>query len=237
MNDLDRLLAIAFAPAARAEPSEQEVAALLARISAPRRRRPRRVLALALAMLALSLGTALAVPQSRSALLDGLGRLGEFLSGGSLPGESAPNGASTRLNYLDLAEPGTVRVLVENQGERLIAFREETTNDPCLGLGRHIVECGDPEHWQARFEDPALGVLTTTQTTKPGLVAAWGVAADSVVSLEIRYRDGSTQTGKVGRNGFVVLAEAARAPTSLIAIDADGDHVATVDVRRLQWRF
>jgi hypothetical protein len=237
MDDLDRLLALAFAPAMRAEPSDQEVAALLARVSAPRRRRTRRVLALALALLALSLGTALAVPQSRSALLDGLGRLGDFLSGGSLPGGSAPGGASRRLNYLDLAAPGTVRVLVQNQAERLVAFREERTNDPCLGLGRHIVECGDAEHWRARFEDPALGVLTTTRTTTPGLVAVWGVAADAVASVEIRYRDGSTQLGRVGRNGFVVIAGASRAPTTLIALDASGHQVTTVDVRRLQWRF
>lgn len=236
MVDVHGLLSLAFSEARGALPSDREVARVLAAVPSRRPRRGRRALVFAFAMLALSAGVALGIPQTRSALFESFGRLGDFLTGGELPLDGAA-GVSTRLNYLDLAQSETPRTLVEHEGERLIAFLKKGTRQPCLGLGRHVVECGDPAFWQMRFPNPTVGILTTTRTNEPGAAALWGVAADAVTSVQVRYGDGSAERGVVGRNGFVVIVDATRVPVTLVAEGKQVGVLVQMNVSGLQWQF
>jgi hypothetical protein len=235
---IERLLAVAFAQARAIEPSEVDVQRVLARLGARPRRSVRRVVALSLAFVLLAVSVAFAVPQSRERILDGLGSLGDFLSGGSAPGPSVPEDEpSGRLNFFDLAAPGERTVLVQLGRERLVTFRDATTGDACLGLGTHVAECGKPDHWGRRFETPALGTLTTTQTDQKGKVALWGVAAEAVDAVSISYADGGSVAGRIGNGGYIVVADGARSPQTLLGRDRDGAVIAQVDVSELQWRF
>jgi hypothetical protein len=250
---LERLLRTALAadlPELQPTPAEVR-AALRAARERPARRRllapaPRRAalapawaMALVLALV-VALGTVTAVPGARAAVLGAIDRLERFLGGGEPPGVPLPLddpvGALDALNFLSDAAPGSPRVLARAGDERLVAFRGRRPGRACLSLGRHLNECGDAAHWSARLTEGAVAPLIATPADG-GRAALWGVAQDVVTRVELRYADGGTVATPVAFNGFVLIADPARAPRELVARRADGREVARADLSGIAFRF
>lgn len=186
----------------------------------------------------IALGATLAVPQGRAALGAAFDRFASFFDGADAPGEPIrgedPDGP---LNWLGDATPGSPRVLARSGSLRLVGFRDAGTGHACFSLGRSVTECGDADHWRMRLAGGAVVPILTTRGRSADEVALWGVTADAVASVELRYRDGTVIRTLVGTNGFVIAAPEGPPPVALVARDEGGAALATADVTDLQWRF
>lgn len=228
----------AFARARSVEPSEDEVAAVLARARGGGAGRfTRAALAVLLAIL-IGLASLLAVPAGREAAAAAFDRLSTFLEGGVPPGESLPPGEPADvLNWLGDARAGSPRVLAESGDQRLVAYREQGSEQACFSLGLRVTECGDSEYWRERFTDGVVLPLITTPTVAPDVVALWGITTEAVSGLELVYPNGRRLRPELGANGFVALVDEGRAPEALLAIGRDGRILTRTPISDLQWRF
>lgn len=228
----------AFARARFVEPRDDEVAAVLARARGGGASRLRRAgFALLLAIL-IGSGSLLAVPAGREAAAAAFDTLSDFLEGGAAPGESLPTGeAADVLNWLRDARAGSPRVLAESGPQRLVAYREQGSEQACFSLGLRVTECGDSEYWRERFTDGVVLPLITTPTSAPDVVALWGITTDAVSGLELVYPDGRRLRPELGANGFVVMVDEGLVPEALVAIGQDGRVLTRSPVSDLQWRF
>ena len=231
-NRADRMRA-AFAPARCLEPSEAEVARALARVRSRRSPQARRAVAaqrwrFATGLAAGLIAITIAVPGARAALeAAGDGVAGVFtgwIAGASSGAPGAPlrssDGAPEYVYDKEFArEP---RVIAEAGGYKLFAYLT-----PGGGVG---FELGDTGVGMS-FPSPAelgerplyvLGPGAMRHADGLGHVPLFGVAAKPVRTVELAYEDGPPLRLEGVEGGFVLLAEPAREPREIIALDAGG---------------
>jgi hypothetical protein len=239
----DSLLRAAFAPARQLEPTGAEVERVLARVQA-RRRMPRlrplagwrRLAVPALAALALLSAGLCAVPPTRAAIEGAVETVAEAFTGYTrgdstgAPGrplgrsERAPHYFGGRVHGLPFARDP--RVLAEAGGYKLFAYRAPS-GSLSFDLGETGVGMG--------FEDAkeigpgaiyVLGPGSMSYADRDGHVPLFGLAADTVREVELRYGLGPPLRVKGVAGAFVLLVEPSRKPREVVAFDARGDRVA-----------
>ena len=236
---IDELGTLAFEDIRTLEPTRAQIDAVLdAARTRVRRTSPRRVAAIAVAGAALAVGTAVAVPQTRDAIFDAFGSLERFLSGGDAPGTQVPpTERPGELNWFFDAEPGTARVIASAGRTRLAAFREASTGMACLSYGLAAEECRPDEDWIAQLAGSPVLLRGPVPEESDGKLPLIGIVADAVTSVAVTYADGGTERLNGVRIGFVLLVDGTRHPTTLVARDASGADIATIDITDRQWRF
>lgn len=235
----DNLIRAAFAPARALEPSEADVAAVLARIGSTARRskgtapaiwrRPATVALAALLLLAVALYS---VPTTRAALEDAGGAVGGVFSGW-LGGDSAdapgkPLEAGEKLpEYLEyLDDPHQAkdpRVIAEAGGYKLYSYIGSSgglnfdLGDTGVGMGfESAAELGDTPLY-------VLGPGAMRHADAEGHVPLFGIAAKEVTAVELTYAAGPPLRVEGVEGGFVLLAEPGREPHEVLALDAQGE--------------
>jgi len=243
----------AFAPARALEPTDAEVASVLARAHASARPRRLRVLARAAeparrrrrrparsprwlrpaavgaVFLALLLSTGYAAaPPLRAAIDDVAGSLGGWLSGapGEAPGRPLRQDEQAPSYFRDPRFARGPRVIAEADGYKLYAAREPHGDGVEFDLGDTGVGLGEVS--AGVFRNHLLFVLgpgAMRNADERGHVPLFGITARSVDSVELTYASGPPL--RVGRlsGGFVLLAEPVRRPHEVIAFDAGGREV------------
>jgi hypothetical protein len=234
----ERVIEATFAAARTLEPTDEEIASVVARAASRpgpfgRRRQVttgwnwRRVAAPALAALVLLVGGAYAVPPTRAALDDIAGAFSDWISGDSAARPGRPLGANEQAPdwVRDPRFAGDPRVIAAADGYKLYAavMRDGSVE---FDLGNTGVGLGfDP----SGFKERALYVLgpgSVTNADEHGHVPLFGVTARSIRSIELTYGSGPPLRVDGVDGGFVLLAEPDRSPREVIAFDAARNEVA-----------
>jgi hypothetical protein len=255
------LMRALLAPARVLEPREEEVASVLARVrpaggrSAASRRafNWHRPLAAGLAALLLVAAGLWSVPVTRAALEDAGASVGGAFSGWLGGNAADAPGRPLRSDEPAPAEPTPTylydhqfakepRVIAEAGGYKLYSYIGPSGGlnfDLGGGLGfgfENIGELGKaPLH--------VLGPGARRHADAEGHVALFGIAARSVKSVELTYESGPPLRVDGIDGGFVLLAEPARGPREVVALDSHGDVVGRQSVDdsphagvRIDWR-
>ncbi len=244
----DILMRALLAPARALEPSEEEVASVLARVrpasigsgasrlASGRLRTP----AVALAALLLVAAAIWSVPTTRAAL-EGAGETVGGAFSGWLGGDSAeapgrplrsdePAPAEPTPTYLyDHQAAKEPRVIAEAGGYKLYSYIGSSGGlNFLLGAGfgmgfENIAELGKaPLH--------VLGPGARRYEDAEGHVALFGIAAREVTAVELTYASGPPLRVEGVEGGFVLLAEPVREPQEVLALDSDGEVVGRQSV-------
>jgi hypothetical protein len=239
----ERELRAVFAPARTLEPTDAEVARVLAR-RPPRGRRRRARVALA-ATLAVLGASYVAVPPLRAAVDDVAATFSGWLGtpGGNVPGR--PLGAHEQAPdyFRDPTLTADPRVIAEAGGYKLYAARDAYRGGVEFDLGDTGVGLG---YTPADVRGHALLVLgpgAMQHADAHGHVPLFGVTARSIRTVELTYRTGPPLKLDGVAGGFVLLAEPARGPVEVIGYDAAGQVVERAKVDdsdhwgpRIDWR-
>ncbi|MFT3864459.1 MAG: hypothetical protein QM729_09310 [Solirubrobacterales bacterium] len=248
----DDLIRAAFAPARALEPSEADVAAVLARVGPTTRRsngtapviwrRPATVALAALLLLAVALYS---VPATRAALEDAGGAVGGafsgWLGGNSADAPGKPLEADEKmpeyLEYLDdphqAKEP---RVIAEAGGYKLYSYI-----GPSGGLNFDLGDTGVGMGFESAAElgkAPlyVLGPGAMRHADAEGHVPLFGIAAKEVTAVELTYASGPPLRVEGVEGGFVLLAEPDREPREVLALDAQGEVLDRRPVDEIEWQ-
>lgn len=247
------LMRALLAPARALEPSEAEIASVLARVSPGARRRAtsrpagdwRRPLIAGLAALCLVAAGLWSVPATRAALEDAGSGVGGTFSGW-LGGESSdapgrplrgdePTPAEPTPTYLyDPKAAKEPRVIAEADGYKLYSYIGSSGGlNFLLGAGfgmgfESVAELGDaPLH--------VLGPGTKQHVDAEGHIPLYGIAAKTVTNIELTYASGPPLRLGGVEGGFVLLAEPAREPEEVLALDPGGEVVGRELVSQDDW--
>jgi hypothetical protein len=232
----DNLIRAAFAPARALEPSEADVAEVLARVGSTTRRSKgtapvswRRPAAIALAALLLLAVALYSVPTTRAALEDAGGAVGGVFSGWlggdsvDAPGRPLEAGEKAPEYLYDHGYAKDPRVIASAGGYSLYAYIEPSggigfdLGDTGVGLGyERAAELGsEPLH--------VLGPGAMQHADAEGHVPLFGIAAKEVTAVELTYTSGTPLRVEGVEGGFVLLAEPGREPHEVLALDAQGE--------------
>jgi hypothetical protein len=209
----------------------------------PRRRAPGRVLAIAASVLVLLGASAYAVPPTRAAIDD----LAATFTGLFEGDEASSPGRALRPedDAPDWVRESGGRLITEKAGVSLYVTRAETeqgtvlnfTLDEAVSVGNTI------DGWRETFADKAAIVLGPTPfghddfLDEQGRIPVLGVTARSVERLALHYADGGPTLEERGVDGgFVLLVDAWRPLSELVAYDAAGRELERVDVGYLDMR-
>jgi hypothetical protein len=237
-HDDEALTRAAFAPVRDMEPDEDLVARVVAQAS--RRKKPSRRFALAparpryalqaLAALALLGATLYSVPVTRAAIEETGGSVGGVFSGW-LGGDSAdapgtPLGSGEAApEYFEHGFAKELRVIAEAGSYKLYSYIGSSgglnfdLGDTGFGMGfESAAELGDAPLY-------VLGPGAMQHVDSQGHVPLFGIAAQSVSSVELTYTSGPPLRVSGVDGGFVLLAEPSRGPTEVIAFDAGGKEI------------
>jgi len=238
------LLRAVFAPARALEPSPAEVARALARVEGPegtarRSHRAvgwRRLVAPGLAALVLLAGGLYAVPATRAGINDFVGTVadafGDYSRGDAdgAPGRNLARGEA-RPEYFGDDFRGRPfardqRVIAAAGGYKLFAYRAPSGSFS-FDLGDTGVGVGFESADELRSAGAVyiLGPGSLLFEDGQGHVPLFGLAADLVTSVELRYETGPPLRIDGVAGGFVLLAEPRRGPLEVVALDADGNEV------------
>jgi hypothetical protein len=231
----DSLIRAAFAPARSLEPTDSEVARVLARAgaSSPVRSTPRRVgrawprlAAAALASLTLvAAGGYAAVPPLRAAIDDVASSFSAYVGGddSQAPGRPLRPGESAASSFAPGDAP---RVVAEADGYKLEFVREGRDQiqfdlgDTGVALGYALSDLGGHSLF-------VLGPGAVQNADENGHVPLFAVVSPSVRSVELDYASGPPLHVGGVRDGVVLLADPTRDPTQVVAYDARGDALET----------
>jgi hypothetical protein len=238
-HDDEAFVRAAFAPVRDMEPDEDLVAGVVARVS--RRKKPLRRFALAparprfalqaLATLALLGATLYSVPVTRAAIEDAGGNVGGVFAGwlggesADAPGAALGSGEAAPEYLYDQHFVKDPRVIAEAGGYKLYAYIEASgglgfeLGDTGVGMGfGSAAELGDaPLH--------VLGPGAMPHADSQGHVPLFGIAAQSVSTVELTYTSGPPLRVSGTDGGFVLLAEPSRGPKEVIAVDVSGKEI------------
>jgi hypothetical protein len=230
----ETLMRAAFAPARAIEPSEAEIARVVARAARPARRSWvgrsangwRRLAAAGLAAVVLLGGGAYAVPVTRAAIDDVAGTFAGWLRGEEAAAPGRPLGPNEPAPdyFHDPRYTRDPRVVAEADGYKLYAARQPDGTVE-FDLGNTGVGLGFSAD---AFSDRALYVLgpgSVQNADEHGHVPLFGVTARSVRIVELTYEQGPPLRVDSVAGGFVLLAEPARGPREVLAFDAQGEVV------------
>jgi hypothetical protein len=211
-----------LAHARNAEPTESELAQLhreIAQTQPTRRARPRR------RMVVLLVGLGMAIPATALAW----GAAGDVLD--SFLGLSKSTPVSADLTA------GTV--IDEQAGLQFSVIRRQP-DDVCLSLNRSVEICGDPNDsaWSDQLGEHAVApVGTLPPKPRTGPVPLFVLTAPGVTEVQVTYERGAATTRKIGNHGAVVLVDADRGPSEVIARDNSGAVLGRADVSERQWKW
>ena len=218
----------AYTPLRSLELTDDEVAAVLtrARRARPRLRRRPRVLAPAILATCVAAGAiGLAVPAARAELSDAIKR---FLAGGEPPGEPVARDEVPAPLRDHLRKSGAEpRVVARSGDERLLAYRAPS-GAVCFDFGGRVGFCTP---YDDLLDDGPVTVWGPTHKDEQGRWVLWGITAESVRTVELRYAEGPPTRAPV-TSGFVLRADADREWRSLVGYDRAGRMVDEVDVRK-----
>lgn len=241
---LDHLGAEFARVAAEAEETSRRPARRRARISAPRLGAFR--LGIFLAMTALLVGGTYAVPATRAAVDGVVDSFAAWVSNGTEdpPGRALGPGDDVPPWFRD---GGETRLIAETEGVSLYARRADSPEGPWLwfGIGEGVPRAtGDTlERWRERLDQRAVVLLgpalfgprdVLDERARFPLI---GLVRRDVTRLELRYLEGPPLRAEAGDGGFVLLADAWRRLTELIAYDRAGRVVERLDMRRDDMRY
>lgn len=234
MSRDESLMRAAFAPARTVEPSEAEIARVIARAARPGARRSRarrangwrRVAAAGLAALVLLVGGAFAVPASRAAIDDIARAFAGWLRGEDAAAPGRPLGAEELAPdyFHDPSFAGDPRVIAEADGYKLYAAHLPDGSVD-FDLGNTGVGLGFSAD---AFSDRSLYVLgpgAVENADERGHVPLFGVTARSVRTVALSYEHGPPLRVAGVDGGFVLLAEPDRGPHEVLAFDGEGELV------------
>ncbi|MDX6665269.1 MAG: hypothetical protein QOG68_1475 [Solirubrobacteraceae bacterium] len=236
MNTADDefLARAAFAQARSLEPTEADVARVLTRVRLAAARPPRRrtlpttrrrlVLTVAATALIVGAGGYAAVPPLRAAIDGAADTFSGWIAGNSDSAPGRPLGATEQAPayFRDPRYASDPRVIAEADGYKLLAARAPDGSvsfdlgDTGVGLGGYTA---------TSFGDGVLIVLgpgSVSHADEHGHVPLFGITAQSVRSVELTYASGPPLRVDGIHGGFVLLAEPARAPREIVALDAAG---------------
>lgn len=249
----DTLIRAALAPARALEPSEDEIARVIARVRPTPKRSMglrlavdwRRLAAPGLTALALLAAGLYSVPVTRAALEDAGGTVGGVFSGwlggdsAEAPGKALDAGETLPeyLEYLDdphhAKDP---RVIAEAGGYKLYSYIGTSgglnfeLGDTGFGMGfESAAELGDGLLY-------ILGPGAMQHADPQGHVPLFGVAAGSVKGVELTYESGPPLRVDGTNGGFVLLAEPSRNPQEVVGLDAEGNVVGQKPVGDIEWQ-
>ncbi len=218
------------------EPTEAEVARVLQLVAHRRTRRsfvrrPHVIAAFALALAVF--GSAFAYPASRDAL-------DAFFRGGTIPGTQRDLGSFPAwLDNTALTRPasGTQRLLAEQDGQKLYAYRDANSGRACLVFGNDSDTCSSSDEWQRLFAGHALLKLASgVGPTADGKVAVFGLARSSVKHVALLDGEKTVANAPVTNGGWVLVANQGHHDT-LVGLDSSGKTVESVDARDWTWTF
>jgi len=204
--------------------------------------RPARTVAIASSALLIVAGGTYAVPPTRAAIDDLTATFAGWVTGDD---EQAPGTPLAPGNDA----PGWVReqggrLIAEKAGVELYVTRVATAERGTLlnfTIGEGVAIGGTIDDWRERFDNQAVVVLGAANfgglrdmLDERGRFPLLGVTARSVNSVELRYAQGPPLRETNVDGGFVILADAARPLTELVAFDAAGRELGRADVSRLQ---
>jgi hypothetical protein len=250
----DILMRALLGPARVLEPSEEEIASVLARVRPGDRRwgasRPAsgrfRTLATGFAALLLVAVGLWSVPATRASLEEaGEGFGGAF--SGWLGGDSAdapgrplrsaePTPAEPTPTYLyDHQAAKKPRVIAEADGYKLYSYIGSSGGLNFLlggGIGfgfENIAELGKaPLH--------VLGPGARRYADAEGHVPLFGIVAREVTAVELTYASGAPLRVDGVEGGFVLLSEPSREPQEVLALDGQGEVLGRESVVQDDWR-
>lgn len=250
----DILMRALLAPARALEPSEEEIANVLARVRPASRRSAasrrafnwHRPLTAGLAALLLVAAGLWSVPATRAAL-EGAGESVGGVFSGWLDGDAAdapgrplrsgePAPAEPTPAYLyDHQSAKEPRVIAEAGGYKLYSYIGPSGGLNFLlggGLGfgfENVAQLGKaPLH--------VLGPGARQHADAEGHIALFGIAARLVTSVELTYESGPPLRVDDVDGGFVLLAEPARGPQEVVALESNGDVVGRQSVDKIDWQ-
>lgn len=234
-----RALRSAFAPARELEPTEDEVQRVLAMDAARARRRPPllRLVAVACSTLVVA-GGAYAAPPTRTALDDVYGTVTGWVSSDdeqASPGR--PLGPDDDAPAWVQDAGGDKRLVAQDGGASLYAVRGDD-DTISFALGGSVGLSDSVEGWRRQLEGRKI-VLLGPGAFPDGPIndrdqrPVFGVTSRSVARVELRYTTGQSTTQDGLDGGFVLLADAHRQPTLLIALDQAGRELGRIDVSDL----
>jgi hypothetical protein len=223
----DRDLHAVFAPARALEPTDAEIARVIARL--PRRTRRRRTAAAAIALAILG-SSYVAVPPLRAAVGDVAATFTGWLDGSDAPGRPLGAGDQAPDYFRDPSYTTDPRVIAEAGGYKLYAAREPNGSGVEFDLGNTGVGLGyTPED----FRDHTIIVLgpgAMQHADAHGHVPLFGITARAVTGVALTYASGPPLRVDGIAGGFVLLAEPSRGPREVVAFDAAGHTVARAKV-------
>jgi hypothetical protein len=227
----ETLIRATFVAARDLEPTDDEVAEVLARVN-DRRWRPiphpamngwRRLALPALTVVALATSGYAAVPPLRAAVDDAAGTFADFLASDDSqapgrplrPGESAAHGFPPRSDPRVIAEADGYQLQFIRVDEGVIEFDLGETG---VGLGFAV----DDLRGHAVY---VLGPGAVENADEHGHVPLFGVTAPQVKAVELTYVSGPPLHIDGVEGGFVLLADPTRNPQEVIGYDASGEEV------------
>jgi hypothetical protein len=248
------LLRTAFSPARVLEPSEAEVASVLARLrpATPHRAKRRRSgagqwrLALpGIAALALLLAGLYGVPLTRAAIEDATssvaGSFSGWLGGDSAKAPGAPlkahqeapayfhEGSWSRRN---VHQP---RVIAAAGGYKLFAY---IGHSGALSFDLGNTGFGMGGYTARNFRDSALEVLgpgAMRHADAQGHVPLFGISAEAVKSVRLVYGSGPPLEVDGIDGGFVLLVEPGREPHEVVAYDGNAEVLGRKAIGYIDW--
>lgn len=230
----------AFEPARKLDPTEGEVQRVLAIDAARQERRARtprlRPALVACAMLVLMSG-AYAVPATRAALDDVYDAMIGWVDGGGAPGEALKPSDDAPAWIRESS--GDRRLVAANGPVRLYAVRDG--DNISFALGGSVGLSNTTNGWRRQLDGHKVvllgpGAFADGPLDDHGRRPVFGVTSRSVSRVELLYDSGPPTVVQGLSGGFVLLADAFRAPRELVAYNRAGDQVEHVDVSRLQLR-
>jgi hypothetical protein len=244
----ENLLRAGFAGYRDLEPGDAEVARVVLRAASRRRGDPphRPVLhstrpALAgAATIALLLGGAYAVPPTRAAIDDLTGSIassfGAYQHGEDAQAPGRPLGHDEAAPFYERAfAHHSPRVIAEAGGYKLFAYIS-----PGGSLSFDLGETGVGMGFPSASEVSAgaiyvLGPGAMQHADAAGHVPLFGLAAESVTSVELEYESGPPLRLDDVKDGWVLLADPARSPQAIVARDASGEVLERRSVAYITW--
>jgi hypothetical protein len=223
-----------YQEASRLQAHPGEIARVVARAGAPRRRHRRGMIAASFAFAALSV--AFVLPGPRDAL-------DSFFNGGPTPGAVIDAGSlpdwlqntAVLPSAGSRAAAGSGRLLAVNDGQQLIAYRDANTARACFAFAHDSDACSDTSVWRDQFANQAvLKLASGVGPTPDGRIAVFGLARSTVTRVELR--DGTTTVARADvSNGGWVLVASQKTHDTLVALDAHGTIIQTIDARSWTW--
>jgi hypothetical protein len=103
----------------------------------------------------------------------------------------------------------------------------------------HVGECAGPGYWRNELARHPVVLRGPTLSQSPEQFAhttlgnLYGFVDASVAKVRLEYPDGSSKLASAATGGFLVPIDLARHPRRLVALDAAGEEVTSIDLSRL----